>query len=206
MDARNPSEAKVELVIEICGGTWGIEHPALALTRLGKAAGRADYGSVTLANAFRELTVHRPAEVHKALGQWLSDMEHRQGDANLRRQTLGAFLALISSGEGTGLILDTNSPETRLHIVHAWQKLLLTDDAVDVALLQLKQWHQRFEDDPERRECLLDVLADIFTPPSLRPRLDRLMVTEEAAIHPFWTEVLVRAANRYQASKEESSL
>ncbi|MEU7719112.1 hypothetical protein [Streptomyces tibetensis] len=205
MDARNPSEAKVELVIEICGGTWGIEHPALALTRLGKAAGRADYGSVTLANAFRELTVHRPAEVHKALGQWLSDMERRQGDANLRRQTLGAFLALISSGEGTGLILDTNSPETRLHIVHAWQKLLLTNDAVDVALLQLKHWHQRFEDDPERRERLLDVLADIFTPPSLRPRLDRLMVTEEAAIHPFWTEVLVQAATRYQASKEESS-
>ncbi|MFE5028549.1 hypothetical protein ACFRAO_35920 [Streptomyces sp. NPDC056656] len=74
-----------------------------------------------------------------------------------------------------------------------------------MALSQLKQWHQRFEDDPERRERLLDVLADMFTPPSLRPRLDRLMVTEQAAIHPFWTEVLVRAANRYRASKEESS-
>ncbi|MFE5028550.1 hypothetical protein ACFRAO_35925 [Streptomyces sp. NPDC056656] len=56
MDARNPSESKVELVTEICGGTWGVEHPALALTRLGKAAGRADYGSVTLANAFRGRT------------------------------------------------------------------------------------------------------------------------------------------------------
>jgi len=205
MDAKNPSEAKVELVIEICGGTWGIEYPALALTRLGKAAGRAGYGSVTLANAFRELTVHRPAEVHKAVDQWLSDMERRQTDANLRRQTLGAFLALVSSGEGTDLVLNTDSPEARLRIVHAWQSLLLTDDAVDVALAQLKQWHQRFEDDPERREQLLDVLADILTPPSLRPRLDRLMVTEEAAIHPFWTDVLVQAVNRYEASKEEST-
>ncbi|MGW6270308.1 hypothetical protein [Streptomyces sp. NPDC055060] len=205
MDARNPSEARVELVIEICGGSWGIQEPVLALTRLGKAAGRAAYGSVTLTNAFRELTLHRPAEVRKAVDQWLSDMGRRQGDANLRRQTLGAFLALVSSGEGSDLILDTDSPETRLRVVEAWQKLLLTDDAVDVALSQLKQWHQRFEDDTERRERLLDVLADIFTPPSLRPRLDRLMVTEEAAIHPFWTDVLVQAANRYQASKEESS-
>lgn len=205
MDAKNPSEAKVELVIEICGGTWGIEHPALALTRLGKAAGRADYGSVTLANAFRELTVHRPhggTQGHRPMAQ-------RHGTppdgCEPAPQTLGAFLALVSSGEGTDLVLNTDSPEARLRIVHAWQSLLLTDDAVDVALSQLKQWHQRFEDDPERREHLLDVLADILTPPSLRPRLDRLMVTEEAAIHPFWTDVLVQAVNRYEASKEASS-
>ncbi|MFF7927353.1 hypothetical protein ACFZDP_40595 [Streptomyces mirabilis] len=206
MDAKNPPDNKVELVIEICGGTWGIQQPALALTRLGKAAGRTGYGSVTLTNAFRQLTVHRPAEVHKAVGQWLSDMERRHEDANLHRQTLGAFLALVSSDEGTDLILDgTHSPETRLRIVHAWQKLLLTNDAVEAAVSQLKRWHKRFEDDPERRETVLDVLANIFTPPSLRPGLDRLMVTEQSAIHPFWREVLVRAANRYQASKEESS-
>ncbi|CAM5360406.1 hypothetical protein SHIRM173S_13015 [Streptomyces hirsutus] len=45
----------------------------------------------------------------------------------------------------------------------------------------------------------------MFAAPSLRPGLDRLMVTEEAAILPFWREVLVLAANRYQASKEAST-
>ncbi|MFC9246586.1 hypothetical protein ACFT7S_22125 [Streptomyces sp. NPDC057136] len=206
MDAKTPSSNKVELVIEICGGTWGIRQPALALTRLGKAAGHKDFGSATVVHAFRQLALGRPEEVRNAVDQWLSDAESRHDDETLRRQTLGAFLAVVSSDEGTDLILDDiRDPEVRLRIIHAWQKLLSTDDAVEAVVTQLSRWHERFQGDPDRREAVVDVLADIFTPPSLRPGLDRLMVTEESAILPFWREVLVRAANRYQASKEAST-
>lgn len=206
MDAKTPSDNKVELVIEICGGTWGIHQPALALTRLGKAAGHKEFGSATVIHAFRQLTLRRPEAVRKAVDQWLSDAENRHDDETLRRQTLGAFLALVSSDEGTDLILDdTHDPEARLRIIHAWQKLLSTDDAVEAVVTQLSRWHERFQEDPDRREAVVDALADIFTPPSLRSSLDRLMVTEQSAIHPFWREVLVQAANRYQASKEASA-
>lgn len=183
-----------------------MQQPALALTRLGKAAGHKAFGSATVVTAFRQLALHRPDEVRKAVDQWLSDAEARPDDDTLRRQTLGSFLALVSSDEGTDLILnDTLAPEARLRIIHAWQKLLSTDDAVDAVVTQLSQWHERFQEAVDRREVVVDVLADIFTPPSLRPGLDRLMVTKESAILPFWREVLVLAANRYQSSKEAST-
>ncbi|MFD4542263.1 hypothetical protein [Streptomyces bauhiniae] len=206
MDAKNPSDDKVDLVIDICAGTWGIQQPVLALTRLGKAAGHKPFGSVTVVHAFQQLALQRPDDVRKAVDQWLTDAESRPADEALRRQTLGSFLALVSSDEGTDLILNnTHSTEARLRIIHAWQKLLSTDDAVDAVVTQLSRWHERFQEDPDRLEAVVDVLADVFAPPSLRPGLDRLMVTEEAAILPFWRDVLVLAANRYQASKEAST-
>lgn len=144
--------------------------------------------------------------MYKAVDQWLTDAESRPDDETLRRQTLRSFLALVSSDEGTDLILkNTQDTEARLRIIHAWQKLLSTNDAVDAVVTQLSRWHERFQEDPDRRESVVDVLADIFAPPSLRLGLDRLMVTEEAAILPFWREVLVLAANRYQVSKEAST-
>ncbi len=206
MDAKTPSDNKVELVIEICGGTWGIEQPALAMTRLGKAAGHKEFGSATVVHAFRQLAIRRPEQVRRAVRQWLSDVESWQDDETLRRQTLGAFLALVSSDEGTNLILgDTHDPETRLRIIHAWQKLLSTDDAVEAVIKQLSRWHERFDGDPDRREAVVNLLADVYTPPRFRSGLDRLMVTEESTVCPFWRDVLVLATNRYRESKEAST-
>ncbi|MFC4332030.1 hypothetical protein ACFPC0_30555 [Streptomyces andamanensis] len=206
MDSKAPSDNKVELVIEICAGTWGINQPTLALTRLGKAAGHKDFGHPAVVNAFRQLALRRPAEVRKAVDQWLSDVESGQTDELVRRQTLRAFFALVSSDEGTDLVLsDALAPEARARLVRAWQKLLATDAAVKAADRQLGRWQERFQDDPERRKPVLDLLADIFTPPSLRNGLDGLMVTEESAIDPFWREVLERAAYRHQASEEVST-
>ena len=206
MDAKNPSDNKVDLVIEICAGTWGINQPGLALTRLGKAAGHKDFGSATVVHAFQQLAVRRPEQVRKAVDQWLSDAETGQADEAVRRQTLRAFLALVSSDEGTDLVLnDVPTPEARLRLVRAWQQLLSTDAAVKAVGRQLTRWQERFQDDPERQEPVLDLLADIFTPPSRRSGLDGLMVTEESAIDPFWREVLERAAYRYRASEEAST-
>ncbi|MFD3928338.1 hypothetical protein [Streptomyces sp. NPDC058614] len=206
MDAKAPSDNKVDLVIEICAGAWGTNQPALALTRLGKAAGHKDFGSATVVRAFQQLALQRPEQVRKAVDQWLSDAESGQSDEAVRRQTLRAFLALVSSDEGTDLVVnDVSTAEARLRLVRAWQKLLSTDAAVEAVDRQLTRWQERFQDDPERREPVLDLLADIFTPPSRRSGLDGLMVTEESAIDPFWREVLERAAYRYRTSEEAST-
>ena len=206
VDAKTPSANKVDLVIEICAGAWGIDQPVLALTRLGKAAGHKDFGSATVVHAFQQLSLRRPDEVRKAVDQWLSDVESGQADATVRRQTLGAFLALVSSDEGTDLVLnDVPARQARLRLVRAWQKLLSTDAAVKAVDRQLTRWQERFQDNPERRELVLDLLTDIFTPPSRRSGLDGLMVTEESAIDPFWREVLERAACRYRESEEAST-
>ncbi|MFJ3577531.1 NACHT domain-containing protein [Streptomyces rubiginosohelvolus] len=203
MDSRNPPDSRVELVIEICGGSWGTRQPALALTRLGKAAGHARFGSPSLTIAFRQLVLLRPDYVGKAVAQWLKDTESRGDDEKLRRQTLGVFLALVSSDEGTDLVLaDVRASPARSRAVQAWQWLLSVDAAVHAATAQLRRWQERFEGDPERREAVLELLADIFAPPSRRSALDGLMVTEESAIHPFWREVLERAAHRHRAAEE----
>ncbi|MEV5948987.1 hypothetical protein [Streptomyces sp. NPDC051993] len=206
VDAKTPSANKVDLVIEICAGVWGIDQPVLALTRLGKAAGHKDFGSAAVVHAFQQLSLQRPDEVRKAVDQWLSDVESGQADATVRRQTLGAFLALVSSDEGTDLVLsDMPTPEARLRLVRAWQRLLSTDAAVKAVDRQLRRWQERFQDDSERREPVLELLTDIFAPPSRRSGLDGLMVTEEA-IDPFWRGVLERAVGRYRASEEASTL
>ncbi|MER7393953.1 hypothetical protein ABT381_00310 [Streptomyces sp. NPDC000151] len=206
MDNKAPSDNKVDLVIEICASTWGINQPALALTRLGKAAGHKDFGSEMVVHAFQQLALQNPEQVRKAVDQWLSDAESEQADEAVQRQTLRAFIALVSSDEGTDLILnDVPTPEARLRLVCAWRKLLSTDAAVEAVGRQLTRWQKRFQGDRELREPVLDLLADIFTPPSRRSGLDGLMVTEESAIDPFWREVLERAAYRYRTSEGAST-
>jgi hypothetical protein len=62
---------------------------------------------------------------------------------------------------------------------------LLDDDAVKAVDAQLTRWQEHFQDDPDHREAVLDLLADIFTPPSRRAGLDGLMVREDSAVDPF---------------------
>ncbi|GLW50689.1 hypothetical protein Stsp02_63500 [Streptomyces sp. NBRC 14336] len=205
VDTTKPSTDRVDLVVEICAGRWGVEQPALALTRLGKAAGHKAFGTPALIHAFEELARQRPNEVRKAVDQWLSHTGLESED-RLRRQTLGAFLALVSSDVGTDLILDdAQKPEARQRFVWAWQALLATDDATNATEAHLARWRERFEEDADRREAVLDLLADIFTPPRLRSGLGRLMVAETSTLHPFWQQVLEQAAHRDLASREASA-
>ncbi|AXK35752.1 hypothetical protein DVA86_27080 [Streptomyces armeniacus] len=196
VDASNPQSDRVDLVIDICAGKWGIKQPALALTRLGKASGHKDFGSTKLIQAFEQLARHQQQKVQEAVGQWLGQtrLEH---DERLRRQTLGAFMALVSSDLGTDVVLnDAQKPETRRQLVWAWQALLSTDNATEAVEAQLMHWHERFREDPHRREPVVDLLADIYTPPRFRAGLGRFMVAEPTSVHPFWQQVLELAAHR----------
>jgi len=118
-----------------------------------------------------------------------------QEGARLWRENAGVLMAIVENW--------ASDPDLRALWLE--QMDLFTDAAVEALINQLSRWHDRFHGDPDRRDVVIDVLADIYAPPRLRSGLDRLMVTEEAAIRPFWQEVLVLAAHRYKASKEEST-
>ncbi|MEV7405646.1 hypothetical protein AB0N93_35305 [Streptomyces sp. NPDC091267] len=188
--AESSNAEKVDLVIDVCGGPWGLEQPALALTRLGKAAGEKEFGTQKLIDAFRELARHAPGLVDKTVVQWLRKHGAEAG-GKAHRQALGSFLALVSSDTGTDLILaSARDASSREYFAHAWQTLLSTNDAVTAVLDQLLRWQERFEHDADHRGAVIALLAEVFAPPWLRVPLDRLLVADGAGIRPFWRDVL----------------
>ncbi|MEU3401238.1 hypothetical protein [Streptomyces filamentosus] len=202
--AESSSPEKVALVIDVCGGPWGLEQPALALTRLGKAAGGTEFGDTTLADAFQRIVQRAPETVGKAVVQWLEKHGSEEG-GKPQRQALGAFLALVSGDAGTDLVLaSAHIPRHREHFVHAWQTLLSLDGAVEAAIGQLTRWQERFEHDADQEEEVIALLAEVFAPPRFRPRLDRLMVTGEASVRPFWRDIIGRAVQHYDPARKVS--
>ncbi|MGW1599801.1 hypothetical protein [Streptomyces eurythermus] len=202
--AESNTAEKVDLVVDVCGGPWGLEQPGLALTRLGKAAGGKDFGAQKLVDAFQELARHAPGLVSKTVVQWLRK-HGAEADGKAHRQALGSFLALVSSDTGTDLVLTAARDATsREHFVHAWQTGLSTNDAVDAVLDQLTRWQERFEHDADQRDTVITLLAEVFAPPRLRLRLDRLLVADEAVVRPFWRDILGHAVHHYNVVRKAS--
>ncbi|MEU3448246.1 hypothetical protein AB0H29_13640 [Streptomyces thermolilacinus] len=202
--AESNNAEKVDLVVDVCGGPWGLEQPALALTRLGKAAGGKEFGAEKLVDAFRELVRHAPGLVDKTVVQWLKK-HGAEADGKAHRQALGSFLALVSSDTGTDLVLaSARDASSREHFVHAWQTLLSTNEAVDAVLDQLTRWQERFEHDADQRDAVIALLAEAFAPPRLRLRLDRLLVADGAVVRPFWRDILGHAMQHYGLVRKAS--
>ncbi|MFF9012388.1 hypothetical protein ACF09C_05370 [Streptomyces sp. NPDC014870] len=202
--AESSAPEKLDLVIDVCGGPWGLEQPPLALTRLGKAAGGTEFGAGKLIDAFQGLVQRAPETVDRPVVQWLRKYGSEAG-GKARRQALGAFLALVSGDAGTDLVLaSAHAPRNREHFVHAWQSLLSIDDAVEAVIRQLTRWQERFEHDADREEAVIALLAEVFAPPRLRPRLDRLLVAEGAVVRPFWRDILGRAVQHYGLVRKAS--
>ncbi|WP_217201457.1 hypothetical protein [Streptomyces buecherae] len=209
--AESSNKEKVDLVVDVCGGPWGQQQPALALTRLGKAAGEQDFGAEKLVSAFQELVRRAPDLVAKTVVQWLKK-HGTEAAGKAHRQALGAFLALVSSDTGADLVLaSAGDASNREHFVRAWQTLLSTNDAVDPVLDQvdpvldqLTRWQERFEHDADQRDAVISLLAEVFAPPRLRLRLDRLLVAEGAVVRPFWRDILGLAMQHYSLVRKAS--
>ncbi|WP_328332932.1 MULTISPECIES: hypothetical protein [unclassified Streptomyces] len=135
--AESSSQKKIDLTIDVCGGPWGLQRPALALTRWGKAAGGTPFGDANPVGAFEELARRDPTMVHKNLVQWLQNDE-AESDGNPRRRTLGSFLALVSSDVGSDVVhAACQDVRSRERFVHAWQSLLSINESAEGVLRQL---------------------------------------------------------------------
>ncbi|MFK0049895.1 hypothetical protein ACIQU4_38465 [Streptomyces sp. NPDC090741] len=195
--AESSNAEKRDLVVDVCGGPWGLEQPALALTRLGKAAGGKEFGAEKLVDAFQQLLRQAPGLVDKTVVQWLRKYG-TETDEKAHRQALGAFLALVSSDPGSDLVLaSARNAYSREAFVNAWQALLDINDAVDAVLRQLTRWQKRFEHDADRRDAAIALLAEVFAPPRLRGPFDQLLVAEGSVVQPFWRDILGHATQHY---------
>ncbi|MEU5386456.1 hypothetical protein [Kitasatospora cineracea] len=196
------ADHKIDMVIEICGGAWGRQRPLLALTRLGKVAGRKELGSAQVRQAFQQLATERPEEVRKALRQWLGDPK-AWNDEKLRKQVLASFLAVIGSDQGTDLVLaDVHDPETRELVVKAWRGLLELEGGESCGLFQLRRWQERFDLDEAERETVQALFAEVLKPSGLREIFDKVLTDENRNVHPFWRETLWRSHENVGPSEE----
>ncbi|MEY9839794.1 hypothetical protein [Streptacidiphilus sp. EB103A] len=196
---------RVDLVVEICGGKWGEANPVLALTRLGKAAGRKELGSEVVSRAFRQLVVKRPDEVRKAVGQWLAD-PRVWADPKLQRQVLGVFLAVISSDEGTDLVLaDADDPAIREQIVRAWRGLLRIEGGEEAGVAQMQRWRARFDQGDVRRETVQSMLAEVLGASGFQRFFDMVMMDDGGTVSPFWRETLRRTHWMPEPPRETSA-
>lgn len=59
----------IDLVVEVCGGTFGERMPGRALVRLGWAAHKSRPGSLALATALTALAARDPDEVLASLNR-----------------------------------------------------------------------------------------------------------------------------------------
>ncbi|MFI2073641.1 hypothetical protein [Streptomyces triculaminicus] len=190
MTAAKPPAELIALVTEICGGELAVHQPAIAMTRLARAAAHSAYPSQPMAEAFRKLSEVNPAEVARALKSWLGE-EQPKGHA------LVAFLALASSDVGARLLLDTASErEGRARFVRAWQQLLGDDDARDAAETELTRWGVAAEQGDLPAGVLTDLLADVYEPEVHRSSLKRFFARDEAFQQTFWGRILEQAIIR----------
>ncbi|WP_336203708.1 hypothetical protein [Nonomuraea sp. LPB2021202275-12-8] len=95
--SNNPSQERIDLVAEVCGGTFGEQAPERALVRLHRAALKSDPSSIPLATAFTSLATAHRQTVLWTLIKWLDIPESE-------RAGIVAFLGLASTHKGTVLL------------------------------------------------------------------------------------------------------
>ncbi|MEX2980987.1 hypothetical protein [Streptomyces sp. C36] len=190
MVAGKPADELVELVTEICGGELGDRQPAIAITRLARAAAHAQYSSPSMVAAFAKLVEVSPADVSRALKTWL-------GEQAPKRHALVAFLALASSDGGARLLLDTaREQDGRVRFVRAWQRLLGYDDAREAANAELTRWGAAAERGELPADELIDLLADVYQPELRGDTFGRFFARGEEFLQSFWGKILTKAIIR----------
>ncbi|MEV1023232.1 hypothetical protein [Streptomyces sp. NPDC050264] len=200
--ARKSSTAPqiLALVAEVCGGRLGEVEPRLALTRLRWVAGSSELGATPVTRAFQNLIVQHPLRVREAAKVWFKD-------GNLE-ETRSVFLAMASSDEGAGFLLESIVDDTsRAAFVRAWQLLLSDDDAREAANARLSKWGALVEEGKLPADDLVDLLAEVYEPAVYRSGLERFFAAGPDFEETFWgrvlAETLVRRKVRRQREEQE---
>ncbi|UBU16431.1 hypothetical protein [Nonomuraea gerenzanensis] len=187
----SPAQGVIDLVAEVCGGTFGTKMPLRALARLRLAGEHSAFGSLPVAQAWVSLTETHPTYVRTAVTSWLT------GD-RYPRAGLVAFMALASTSVGSVLLFgedgrDLEVESTQTMIVNCLRQALGEPEAIAAADTIIQNWAAQADEGSLPRRVVVDMLGAVFT--GDRYQDIKRFLSQEKLPDPgtLWHEILTKA-------------
>jgi hypothetical protein len=157
----SPQEV-IDLVIDICGGTFGDEKTGMALVRLGWAAQRSQPGNQALARAFTAIAIRHPEDVVESIAKWFADFNPPTAGIN-------AFLALSSTVEGATMLCamasqDVQNPAFHGRVTGYLQLALESPASVEATYSVIEFWEELVSQGALNEETMIQVLGVALAP------------------------------------------
>ncbi|MGW4411382.1 hypothetical protein ACWEJ6_45650 [Nonomuraea sp. NPDC004702] len=187
----SPAQGVIDLVAEVCGGSFGAEMPLRALARLRLAGEHSAFGSQAVAQAWVSLTETHPKLVRAAVTSWLTDDRHP-------RAGLVAFMALASTGVGSELLFGENGREleaedTQTMVIDCIRQALGEPEATAAADTIIRNWVDQADKGALPRHVVVAILGAVFA--GDRYQDIKRFLSQEKLPDPgtLWHEILTRA-------------
>ena len=152
----------VDLVADVCGGTFGEEKTGMALVRLGWAAQRSQPGNQALARAFTAIAARHHEEVVESIAKWFIDFNPPTAGIN-------AFLALASTAEGAAMLCTMASANIKypgfLEAVTGYFRQALTyEPSMEAAYSVIEFWEELVGQGALNVETVIKILGVALAP------------------------------------------
>ena len=180
----------IDLVIEVCGGTFGERMPGIALVRLGWAAQASQSGSLALATALTTLAARYPDEVLASLDRWFSVFVPPSAGIN-------GLLALASSQQGAALLCgravsDSGNPGFKEKLTGYFERALAESESKMTAYSVLKSWEKFAEEGQLDEGTAIEVLG-VALAPQVKDNVFWQLLPHGSDINGFWGRVFTTA-------------
>jgi hypothetical protein len=180
----------IDLVIEVCGGTFGERMPGMALVRLGWAAQKSRPGSRALATALTALAARDPDGVLASLDRWFTDFAPPTAGIN-------GFLALASTEQGAVLL--SNSAKSgsghlgfKEKLTWYFERALAEPESKKTAYSVLKSWEKLAEEGEVNEGTAIAVLGMALAP-QVKDNVFWELLPHGSNINGFWGRVFTTA-------------
>ncbi|MBD3148443.1 hypothetical protein [Microbispora bryophytorum] len=187
----SPTQEVIDLVAEVCGGSFGAKMPHRALARLRLAGEHSAFGAEAVAEAWVSLAIAHPELVRAAVASWLIN-------GRSSRPGLVAFMALASTSVGSALLFGEDGRElegenTQVMIVSCLRQALGDPEATPAADSIIRNWADQAEAEALPRHTVIDLLGAVFA--GDRYQDIKRFLPEEKLPDPgtLWHEILSRA-------------
>jgi hypothetical protein len=180
----------IDLVIEVCGGTFGERMPGIALVRLGWAAQASQSGSLALAIALTTLASRYPDEVLASLDRWFSVFAPPTAGIN-------GLLALASSQQGAALLCgravsDSGNPGFKEKLTGYFERALAESESKRTAYSVLKSWEKFAEEGQLDEGTAIEVLG-VALAPQVKDNVFWQLLPHGSDVNGFWGRVFTTA-------------
>jgi hypothetical protein len=184
------SQEVIDLVAEVCGGTFGEQKPGMALVRLGWAAQKSKPGSPALAIALTDLVTAHPEDVLRSISKWFADSDPPMAGIN-------AFLALASKAQGAALLCRRAESVSgysafRGELIEYFRRSLAEPTSYEAAIAVLKAWQEFSAEGQIDPETAISVLG-VALVPVLRNHIMTRLHPGSWDLDSFWGRVFTVA-------------